>query len=68
MKLGKVRLNLEYTVDTENRAMVDHAIDAFCSDIANLVKNETVAEAIVVDTDLSETLDADDIPAFLKDE
>jgi hypothetical protein len=68
MKLGKVRLNLEYTVDTENQEMVDHAISALYDDIHNLVKTATLNDAVIVDTDLSETLDPDDIPAFLKED
>lgn len=65
MKLGRVFLKFEYTVDLDNKEMVQYAEESICEDIDNLVKHDEVFEAI----DTEETPDAkeSDIPEFLQE-
>lgn len=66
MRLGKVYLDLTYTVDLDNPQMVERAVDALFDDICNCVKYEEVLMTIATRED--EHANDSDIPEFLLDE
>ena len=67
MRMGKVYITSQYTVDLDNNRKVDEAKDCLVEDITNAVKdNDEMAAYIKVEED-SSLLEAD-IPEFLKDE
>ena len=66
MRLGKVRLLIQYTVDLDNQSMVDEAYDCINEDISNLIKYNEIADGIEVVED--PTAKEEDIPlSFLPD-
>ena len=67
MKLGKVKIELEYVVDLDNEEMVNDAKTYMYEDIMNIVKYEELFDIIEV-TDEDKTLKEEDIPDFLKEE
>lgn len=64
MKLGKVKIELEYVVDLDNEDMVNDAKNYMYEDIMNIVKYEELFDIIEV-TDEDKTLKEEDIPEFL---
>jgi hypothetical protein len=67
MKLGKVKIELEYVVDLDNEEMVNDAKTYMYEDIMNIVKYGELFDIIEV-TDEDKTLKEEDIPDFLKEE
>lgn len=67
MKLGKVKIELEYIVDLDNQDMVDQAKNALYEDLMNAAKYEELFDMIEV-TDEDKTLKETDIPEFLREE
>lgn len=67
MKLGKVKIELEYVVDLDNEDMVNNAKNCMYEDIMNIVKYEELFDMIEV-TDEDKTLKEEDIPEFLIEE
>lgn len=67
MKLGKVKIELEYIVDLDNQDMVDQAKNALYEDLMNAAKYEELFDMIEV-TDEDKTLKEEDIPEFLIEE
>lgn len=64
MKLGKVKIELEYVVDLDNEDMVNNAKNYMYEDIMSIVKYEELFDIIEV-TDEDKTLKEEDIPEFL---
>jgi len=60
---GKVVFKIEYTVDLNNKDMVDHAKDAIAEDVDNAVKYNEVGDSIKIVRD--KKAKASDIPEFL---
>jgi hypothetical protein len=67
MKLGKVKIELEYIVDLDNQDMVDQAKNALYEDLMNAAKYEELFDMIEI-TDEDKTLKETDIPEFLREE
>lgn len=67
MRLGKVKLHLEYVVDLDNESMVDHAKDALLDDIMDSYKYNTLHRLIEI-TEQDANLKQEDIAEFLLDE
>ena len=67
MKLGKVKIELEYIIDLDNQDMVDQAKNALYEDLMNAAKYEELFDMIEV-TDEDKTLKETDIPEFLREE
>ena len=65
MRLGKVRLLFQYTVDLDSEAMVNGAYNAISDDISNLMKYNEFADHI--ETVEDPTANENDIPSFLLD-
>lgn len=65
MRLGKVRLLFQYTVDLDSETMVNGAYDAIGDDISNLMKYNEFADHI--ETVEDPTANENDIPSFLLD-
>jgi len=64
MRLGRVRVSIEYVVDLDNKEMVDHAKDCIVEDIDNAVKFNEEHTLLEIDTD-GHGLEESDIPEFL---
>jgi hypothetical protein len=66
MRLGKIKMTFEYTVDLDNERMVDYAKDAILEDIGSfyLESDNIDALEVVEDKDAKEG----DIPSFLLEE
>lgn len=67
MRLGKVKVNLEYVVDLDNEAMVVHAKDSLVEDIYSAVKNNEVDWLVVTIPDCKDVSESD-ILEFLKEQ
>ena len=65
-RLGKVKYSIEYVVDLDNEAMVDHAREAIVEDLTNAYKYCELNAGIQVEQDDCKTLDEGDIPEFLR--
>lgn len=63
MRIGVVRLSLEYVVDLDNEEMVQHAMNALYDDIHYQVKYNSVHEWITAEEEAAFT--EADIPEFL---
>jgi hypothetical protein len=63
MKLGKVKIQLEYVVDLDNQDMVDYAKIAIYEDVMNAIKYDEIHNYIEVIED--KTAKESDIPEFL---
>lgn len=67
MRLGKVKIEIEYVVDLDNDDMVSEAKNAIYEDLMNAVKYNELFNHIEV-TDEDKTLKKEDIAGFLKEE
>jgi hypothetical protein len=67
MRLGKVKIEIEYVVDLDNDDMVEEATNCLYEKIMNAVKYNEVFDYIKV-TDEDKTLKEKDIPEFLKED
>lgn len=67
MRLGKVKIELEYVVDLDNDEMINDAKNAIYEDLMAAYKYDELFDAIHV-TDEDKTLKEEDIPEFLKEE
>jgi hypothetical protein len=65
MRLGKVKISLEYVVDLDNEEMVDHATGALYEDLMEAYKHNYVGNFIITEEDKS--LKEENIPEFLLD-
>jgi hypothetical protein len=66
MRLGKVKLAIEYVVDLDDETMVTSAQDCIVDDIYNAVKYSEVAQWLNIEED--KNLSESDIPEFLREE
>lgn len=67
MRLGKVKIEIEYVVDLDNDEMVSEAKNAIYEDLMSAVKYDELFNHIEV-TDEDKTLKEEDIAEFLKEE
>ena len=69
MRLGKVKIEMEYVVDLDNEDMINEAKNALYEDLMNAYKYNKIYNHIEV-TEQDESLKECDIPEFLleKDE
>jgi hypothetical protein len=60
---GKIEFKISYTVDLDNEAMVEEAMQCVFEDVMNAVKHDEVAEQIKIVPDPA--ANPQDIPEFL---
>jgi len=68
MRLGKIKLGMEYVVDLDNQSMVEEAKGCLFEDLMNAVKYDELGAAIDIEEDVNNVLSEKDIPDFLKSE
>ena len=64
MKLGKVKIEMEYVVDLDNEDMIEEAKNALYEDLMNAYKYDEIYNHIEV-TEQDKTLKESDISEFL---
>jgi hypothetical protein len=64
MRLGRVKLNLDYVVDLDDKDMVDTAKECLYEDIGSMIKYNELWEAITVNED--ENAEESEISSFLE--
>jgi len=64
MRLGKVKIQMEYVVDLDNKEMIEQAKIALYEDLMSAYKYDEIYDNIDV-TDEDKSLKESDIPEFL---
>jgi hypothetical protein len=66
MRLGKVKIQIEYVVDLDDEEMVQHAFDALYEDLCGACKYDSIHDVLEI-TEEDPSLKQEDIPEFLLD-